>query len=766
MEKNYSLESDVNNIATLFFDLINPYKGGQFVLIGLFDPAHSAERPTPPMFSPSPPQSRGSVSPPPLRGLFLSPQSASPPTSPRVKSQGPVISPPTSPRAKALGPSVAAQTSEERKTLKVVKTNVTDLSERSSKTLLSITSPRGSTQIAKSTSRVVSLPPSRERSREPSVIIDEIKLPKLSDEVQEPQGVEKTFNPVKPSIVKRGVFNVAKMLDKSKAEKSKKKGSLASSSAVTPVGTPLMSLNSSPVLARLSVPQKDFSYWNEIIPGSGLYLGVQPTKSNHPFILDNPEFEMGLSNIPYILNPAIFTANTEKADSVRGCIFTFQETYEMNGGLIDDETVLDHHVFHQLGIMTKWLPISDHTGNVNVQLALFRLFDMMDFYLRGLPIYLNCKSGKGRSAIFKIILLAFCFLLDKRVAIDKDCLLYYIDIDDPTVDQNKYNQIWMEKRMRLCKVVERINSADGGKSLSTSITPDEKPTKELLESLLTVCESVVRKDRKIKPSAEQRHAALIILSSIADCLYAPENTAHPKAKSPNAAYVDELTQAVVLKDIHVHMDGVTKNEDIPCKSFQEFLIRFVYNKKGWYEELVYATEGQNPNEGECGYFIRTANAADRAKRINFLSVFRKEIETLCEKYPRSDYAKDFLANKIKTQIDSPAQSPGPSVPSKSPRSLSFNSKQLSPRERSFTYSKSHEKPGELPSETTLRERSRTFGRSTLPAFIQPGMLSPRSLASSQPSSPRKPSDENLENSGSSYSTSESSESDQVSVKTL
>lgn len=759
MEKNSSLKEEYEKLASDFFELLNPYKGGEFVLTSIADPSHSSSKTASPMSAISVPlpRARGeSASPPPRRGLFKSPQASpavSAPPSPRATTESSTTSPrpkatsteisspmnrdsghsqPASPRGASLAnsaPQIGMKKATQGVGLKEKKGSVVELSNRSSNTLQSFASMRGA--------RITSMPPSRERSRESSFNLEELSLAKNSDEFSDGPielTVEKVFVPIKPGFAKRLVFNVAKSFDKKKAEESKKKGSGFNSRSITSHSTPVISTHSSPNLSRNSGVQKDFSYWNEIIPKSGLYLGVQPTKSNHPFLVDNPFYLNDARAKPYLLNPLIFPRVTDEPNKIYGCVFTFQEIYEMSGGLLTDNTFLDHNIFHSLGVTTRWLPFADNSGDVGEELALFRLYDMMNFYLQAVPIYLNCKSGKGRSAIFQILFLAFCFLLDKRVAINKDTLQNYIDIDDPTMDQAQYDQIWAVKRTRLFIVVEQITRYQKNNDLNILISSEEMPSQELLKLLLETCEIVVRKSRKIKPSTEQLNSALKILTRLTSCLYKEKHTAHPKCKSPNTAFIDDLTQSGVLRNIHIHMDGVTKNEDIACKSFQEFLMRLVYNKKGWYDELVYAlSESQKAVEGECGYFFQVSDSDVRADRQAYLMLFKKEVDELLKKHAQSDYSKEFLALELSLQpslsVKSPEFTKPQQIPAagKSPRSLSLNSKALSPRDRSsFLSSKNpQDKKNDPPEEEVYRDKARTFGKATLPRPTLVGLLSPR-----------------------------------------
>lgn len=768
MEKN-NLHHDKEHerIATLFFDLLNPYKGGEFVLKVISDPSHSVSKNGSPMsaVTASSPRTRDGASPPPRRALFTSPPVSAPtsaPSSSRPSSEVLATSELSSPRTRSqtvqiesssrrgsghlqhpspAGPHLASSAPQiglkasKGGALKAKRGPAVELSERSSSALQSLKSP-----MAMSGSR----PSSRERSREPSFNAAELRIPKLSDEPMEgnvEEVIEKVFNPVKAGFGKRLVYNVAKKLDKRKAEDSKKKKGRDKSRVATAHSTPVMSTNTSPRLSRSSGPEQDFSYWNEIIPETRLYLGVQPTKSNHPFLVDNPFFSIDPHAKAYLLNPTIFPGKSEDADKIHGCVFTFQEAYEMSGGLFDDDTLIDHNIFHSHGIVTRWLPFADNTGEVGEDLALFRLYDMMSYYLDDLPIYLNCKSGKGRSAIFAILFLAFCFLLDKRVANDKDALLNYINIDDPTMDQAEYDKIWALKRTRLLVVVGQISKFQKNDDYVELITTVDKPSHQMLKLLLEICESVVRKARKIKPGEEQRGSALNILIKLTDSLYASERCAHPNSKSHNTAFIDALTQTAILRDIHILMDGVKTSEDPTFKSFQEFLMRLVYNKNGWYDELIYATEDdQNALEGECGYFAKVPDEDVRLKRVLLLKLFRKEVESLLKKYPSSDYAKQFLQRellKLNSLVGEVADPPRPtresSIP-KSPRSLSLNSRALSPRNRaSHTISFKQQalvKKEESVDEVMNRDRSRTFDKAALPLPKFSGVFSPR-----MPSSP-------------------------------
>lgn len=713
MEDN-AHEYEKEEILKNYFNLLNPYKGGTFLLVKLKNKRSSIPLDSPPL----------------QRSLNAISQ-VSPPHSPRKTESIPIPKLPI--RTTSLDSRRGSISSSDLSTNK-------DLSNRSSTTLQSLTSPRTSSSIGKALGRSVPLPVRNDRTRSSSMI-DSPKIDRNSVELIEKhevdpidEGGEPTeFKPNKPpTLTQRLKFNLVSQIDDRKARNSKsrkdsfigREGSVRGSRA----NTPLQSINSSPVLSPKKASIEDFDFWNELIEGSGFFLGMQPRKLNHPFLVENSEYLTNSSVKPFILNPSVFSNTKNQEDSVLGCVFTFQESFELSGGYLNKNKVFTHTDFQEYGILSRWLPITDDTGEVNVILAQYRLLDMMDFYLRGLPIYLNCKSGKGRSAMFAILFFAFCFLLDKRVGFDKAYLNLYMTEKDLVIDSAQYNELWQLKRTRLCKIVERISRSSSGIKLVQEISPDELPNDELLKELFSTYEDVVKSDRKIKLSTAQRSTGLMILKALSECLYSQNiRKSHYSAKIPNDAFIDDLTQTNVIKDIHIHMDGIDK-EDICCKSFQEFLIRLAHNIEGWYEELVHAVEGTRFVEGECGYFTKTASDDDRVIRKQLLIQFKKEIDVLIEKYPSSEYARVKLGRNIEG-FESPkanvVSDPKISIsPTKSsPRT--FSGAQSSPRVRSFTLSKDTLKQtlGESHEEGVTRARTRTFGKVSQPS--SPTSTSPR-----------------------------------------
>src|SRR3990167_4327012 len=87
--EDHSLDSDKDEIMTIFFDLVNPYRAGPFHLIKVKRASHSSPRGEPASFSGSPPPKRSSMlfssSPPTQRGLHT-PAAGSPIGSPRNNS--------------------------------------------------------------------------------------------------------------------------------------------------------------------------------------------------------------------------------------------------------------------------------------------------------------------------------------------------------------------------------------------------------------------------------------------------------------------------------------------------------------------------------------------------------------------------------------------------------------------------------------------------------------------------------------------------------
>ncbi len=762
--EDHTLEPDKDEIVQLYFKLLNPYKEEPFDLRRINRPVHySPHTEAALVFQlPSPTKSIPlSASPPTQRSLHGSSLPGSAPSSPRGRSDsGNLVqatrtasislprdsssSPPIPPRggkSESISPRNHTRISKEP-----------DLSNRSSTTLTSLSSPRQSTSLGRSVGKVVNLPLNRERSRTSSMI-DSPKPKRGSDEEQdtkdasigdENEGVLKRFFPEKPTFSQRLKYNVVSGLNQHKAEKSKfkKKGSFKdglSSVRNSRAATPTHSINSSPTLSGKKGNELEFGYWNEIIEGSNLFLGMQPKKSNHPFLIDNPDYDVQvLHSKRYLLNPALFPALHNEDGQIVGIVFTFQDPFEMTGGYVNKDTKLDHNDFHQLRVLNKCLPIPDETCDVHVVLALYRLFDMMENYLRGLPIYLHCTSGKGRSATFMILLLAFCFLLERRVAFNRAYLNLYMDGVDS-------DQLFQYKRTLLCKIVERITRAKGGNELIEAFA-EELPNEVLLRKLFETCEDVVKKDRAIKLGENQRISGVKILTKLVEGLYSSVVISHPNSKVPNHAFIDNVTQTRVLKDIHFYMDNLDK-KDIGCKSFQEFLLRMAYNLDGWYEELVYAIEGNNHIESECGYFTKTSDADDRAKRMEFLAQFRTEVESLFEKYPECDYAKSYNAKK-KTNYDKreyviTTKEVGRSEPRSltsstrlSPR-VTSSGQLTSPRVRSIVFAKEiSKKASEIPEDPEMRERSRTFDRTNIPVPIGTTITSPRFLGSGHSSPPR------------------------------
>lgn len=705
-------EYEKEDLLKVYFSLLNPYKGGLFSLVKLKSKSSSV-----PLDSPPSQRSLNSSS------------HISPLHSPRKTEPFPVPKLPV--RSTGLDSRRGSVSSPDVSPSK-------ELSNRSSTTLLSMTSPRLSGSIGRSVGKIVALPDKTERSRSSSVIEsqrgrddrEEAQEKKEVDHIDESREPTVTFKPINvPTLKQRLKFDIVSEFDEQIAGRSKsRKDSFIGSVRSSRVNTPVQSLNSSPILSPKKADIEYYDFWNEIIEGSGFFLGMQPRRINHPFLLENPEYSTNSSTKPFLLNPLIFSNPDLKSDAVLGCVFTFQESLELRGGYLKKIKIITHNDFYEYGILTKWLPIKDDTGDVNVKLALNRLLDMMGFYLRDLPIYLNCKSGKGRSAMFAILFFIFCFLLDKRVGINKAYLNLYMTEKDLVIDSDEYNDLWQHKRTRLLKIVERISPLLNGRKLVQEISPDEIPDDKLLKELFSIYEEVVISDRKIKLSSGQRNTGLVILKALTECLYSSNvHKSHSSSKLPNDAFIDDLTQTNVMKDIHIHMDGIEK-EDICCKSFQEFLVRLVNNVDGWYEELINGISGSRFVEGECGYFTKTSIDEDRIVRIQLLKQFKKEIDVLIKKHPTSDYAKSKY-NKTKDEFDAPEEVIDPeaksstSPPKSSPRTFSGNLS--SPRVRSYTLSKEVVKQtlAESAEEGNLRSRSRTFSKAS--QVSSPLSISPR-----------------------------------------
>jgi len=373
--------------------------------------------------------------------------------------------------------------------------------------------------------------------------------------------------------------------------------------------------------------------YHELIEDSGIYLGVQPTSSvGSPFLV-------GDYNSGYELNTDLFLDDDYDLETICGYVFTIQESYEMGGSIVNNNPLnrpITHNIFAKLGIGNIWMQMVDHSPDVNYEMALYRLYDVMEAFLNNLPTYMHCKSGKGRSGMFEILLFSFCFLLYHYHTNHKNAKSSFM----PEVDEAEREIIRGKQISRLLVVINAVNNT----KLEEKLKACEKPDEELLKSLVDACEKYIKTKRKIKID-EKRKTALVILKILVERLYGEKNTAHSKAKSSNMAFLDDLGQTRVYKDICIYMGGRPNVKR--CESFQYFLYRMLKNEKGWYRELTNAVEETDFVEGWCNHFAQAesikegithgARKADQEKRLKFVEVFKEEIDKLATKYPDSVY---------------------------------------------------------------------------------------------------------------------------------
>ena len=360
-----------------------------------------------------------------------------------------------------------------------------------------------------------------------------------------------------------------------------------------------------------------------------VFLGQQPlSNQKHPFLTPNGKHPT------YKLNEELLGGGVSEG-SICALVCTIQKSFEMGGSFVNNNSAvkpITHNIFAEHNIANIWMHMQDEQGKLNFEMALYRLYDLMEAFLNGIPIYVHCKSGKGRSVMFVILLFSFCFLswhYEEKCQKDKK------SGEDDTVSQSK-----ME---RLQQVIQPIISAtcdneyrEDCNEIMRSFASTDKPSKEVLQLLVSVCERYMKSIRTfINLGHAKRESSLEILKILVERIHGKENTAHSSFKSPDCAFLDDLGQSAVFKNISIYMAGSKYWGSPECGSFQRFLNHLVKNKGGWFAELNKVCQERGyARENTCSHFANT----DRSRR-EMVKSFKDEIISLSEKHPGSNYSQ-------------------------------------------------------------------------------------------------------------------------------
>lgn len=349
--------------------------------------------------------------------------------------------------------------------------------------------------------------------------------------------------------------------------------------------------------ANLVASQTDhpFTPFSDIIPGR-LFLGMQTSRmTTHPFFTDH---ERPRHHVDYrALNVAVI------------------ENQELTGSFVGGRGMAECYWPKEIearGVRHYWLSIPDFSVEAHNELYIDAIYVMYAYYQKGLPIYVHCKSGKGRSSTLELIFLAY--LLFKRDPVLTDILLNH--------DDDYYRCLTLFAKMQM---------------------PDGEQRDHEVMAILEQLESFLRSRRPIVSVPEKkRRKVLAVIKVLFESVQA--KTDQIEYRSDEHKLVHEFAQSSVYKRIAMYVSDPTRCHLKAAKTLQDFFQRMIENRKGWYAELSVAVSGcgdRNDHLESCFEILPKTQYGEcgDVRRLGYLEHLKETVDELLNKYPHSAYAK-------------------------------------------------------------------------------------------------------------------------------
>lgn len=347
------------------------------------------------------------------------------------------------------------------------------------------------------------------------------------------------------------------------------------------------------------------------------FLSVILTKEKSYHCIVPNRLYLGMQ--PNVINEHPIHKGTSDDEQIKGLNVAVVENHELTGSIIGSSKVLQCFLPKHLedaGVTHHWLCMPDFTAEAHNELIIDTIYRMQEFYQKQLPIFVHCKSGKGRSALIVNIFLAYLFfILDPTVY----CMLRNYRSSFLQIFQAMKSDDQQVRYAALMKFVESLEALMKTKRSIVKLHDDKK------EKAVVILDLLIQRHLANRPWCDQR--------------------------SNNHWFVDGLAQSRAFKRLSMYLSGVKTRHSNRAKIVEQFLYRVINNVPGWYEELAEAADGRDDLDGVLlGHFSHCSPVDEidaqkcNQKRLEYVQHLKFTIDYLLRQHPESTYASTNLDN--------------------------------------------------------------------------------------------------------------------------